>query len=336
MILSLPEELLFCVLSYLDVIPLLRMRSLNKNLYEQCSKDDAGWVRLCQLLWRDKVYVPAEFSTRPSMDSYRRSLHDASSRDFFRHNSKDILCESSYDEFIFDETTEVGPIWSFRFKESAGPDWTSWDPWWNGNQARKFVFLKDGSICYYLFHGTDYQHDDLIPDPETNGRLLPSGEGMILHPSFSMTWRFSARPLDLPPRAMGSYLRITVGGRDVPTYVVRRSPTGNWGFIVESCWGVYTNFDLPLRRVHSNTTNNLATSCSRRNLRNEDHGGEDDDKNFRLLCDDKTMKVTNEIQWREALLYNFGALTLPEGEHASDDFDRMFVFRQVPQSQDTR
>merc|ERR1711862_903469 len=36
--------------------------------------------------------------------------------------------------------------WSFRFKVAAGNDWTSWDPWWNGKNARKFVFLSDGSI----------------------------------------------------------------------------------------------------------------------------------------------------------------------------------------------
>ena len=39
-----------------------------------------------------------------------------------------------------------GPVWSFRFKESAGPDWTDWDPWWRGEKARKMVFLRDGTV----------------------------------------------------------------------------------------------------------------------------------------------------------------------------------------------
>jgi len=41
-----------------------------------------------------------------------------------------------------------------------------------------------------------------------------------------------------------------------------------------------------------------------------------------MLRDDTHMLITNEIQWREAFLYNVGARTLPEGDEATDDFDR--------------
>jgi hypothetical protein len=47
-------------------------------------------------------------------------------------------------------------------------------------------------------------------------------------------------------------------------------------------------------------------------------------KKFNLLADDSTFIITNEVQWREALLYNFGAAVLPEGDTAAEDFDRMF------------
>jgi hypothetical protein len=40
------------------------------------------------------------------------------------------------------------------------------------------------------------------------------------------------------------------------------------------------------------------------------------------LRDDSHLLITNEVQWREAFLYNVGARILPEGEEASDDFDR--------------
>jgi hypothetical protein len=40
------------------------------------------------------------------------------------------------------------------------------------------------------------------------------------------------------------------------------------------------------------------------------------------LRDDSALLITNEIQWREAFLYNVGARVLPEGDDATDEFDR--------------
>jgi hypothetical protein len=40
------------------------------------------------------------------------------------------------------------------------------------------------------------------------------------------------------------------------------------------------------------------------------------------LRDDASLLITNEIQWREAFLYNVGARVLPEGDEAADEFDR--------------
>jgi hypothetical protein len=74
-------------------------------------------------------------------------------------------------------------------------------------------------------------------------------DGSISH--FEMTWRFVEQPMDLPKRRSGSYIRITVDGRDVPTYVVHRSPTGDWGFVIESCWGVFSSTPLPRRQILS-------------------------------------------------------------------------------------
>lgn len=54
--------------------------------------------------------------------------------------------------------------------------------------------------------------------------------------------------MDLPRRRPGSYVRLTVAGRDVPTYAIRRSPNQNWGFVMESCWGLYASFPLPPRQ----------------------------------------------------------------------------------------
>jgi hypothetical protein len=103
-----------------------------------------------------------------------------------------------------------------------------------------------------------------------------------------MHWRFITRPMDLPRRPVGSYIRISIQGRDVPTYQVKRHDA-NWGFVLESCWGVFANFDLPRQGA--------------------------------TTLQDENLSLTNELQWREAFLYNIGNRILPEGEEATEVFD---------------
>merc|ERR1719203_1301877 len=98
-----------------------------------------------------------------------------------------------------------------------------------------------------------------------------------------MRWRFVSSPLDMPYRNIGGYIRITLGNRELPTYIVRRSFSNNWGFVLENCWGIFTSFNVPLKlEIHDTEQDNFNT--------------------------------VENYQWKEALLYNFGANKLPEGE----------------------
>jgi hypothetical protein len=56
----------------------------------------------------------------------------------------------------------------------------------------------------------------------------------------------------------------------------------------------------------------------------DDDGAENRSNNSgeNMLLQDETLTLTNEIQWREAFLYNVGARVLPEGDQAADEFDR--------------
>jgi hypothetical protein len=38
------------------------------------------------------------------------------------------------------------------------------------------------------------------------------------------------------------------------------------------------------------------------------------------LIDDSTMPITSDLQWREALLYNLGATTFPDGINSIESF----------------
>ena len=162
--------------------------------------------------------------------------------------------------------------------------------------------------------------------------------GRLVPPPVSMSWRLVTRPMDLPNRPEGSYLRFSVGGREVPTYSVRRSPTGNWGFVMESCWGLYASFELPPKQSAQQQRQQQRRRLRRTengarwvDVADEDDTGEEDldpDERQRqidsdLMCD-TALEITNEVQWREAFLYNVGARTLPEGEDATDEFDRAF------------
>ena len=310
--------------------------------------------------------------------------------------------------------THTGTVWSFRFKESAGTDWTATDPWYTGLEARKMVFLKDGSVRQYVSavsaaapsernHDNDNNHQDnahaptrLRSDAFRGSTSSPTGSaqssdseslpelispnfgslaldaqhpqppantdndnphrqryhhhhhhnGRLVLPPVSMSWRLVTRPMDLPNRPQGSYLRFSVGGREVPTYSVRRSPTGNWGFVMESCWGLYASFELPPKRSSSHQLQQQQRRRLRRTeagarwveiLENGEEALSPDDQHPRNrpeqrprpqsdaeLMGDAALEITNEVQWREAFLYNVGARTLPEGEDATDEFDRAF------------
>lgn len=329
---SLPDEVICSVLSYLDAELLLEMRCLSRSLRVLASKNSAGWSDLCKRLWKDKIHVLPQARQTAEVDSmtaYRLSVQDAKNRNHIEPH-----------ELIFNPETQKGTIWSFRFKEAAGTDWTSWDPWYRGNSCRRMVLLPNGDVKEYRspITNNDRGGDAFLGETPFAEHIV--GRDDLMDLSVSMTWRFVSRPLDMPSRPQGSYIRFSVAGRDVPTYCVHRSPTKNWGFIMESCWGVYASFELPKRLPGPHNT--------RRRLRlrraQDAHGNwfnvelvasddEDEDDGIgaeghrrssrRLLADDSTFSVSSNLQWREALMYNHGARRLPDGDDGLAEFEQI-------------
>lgn len=113
--------------------------------------------------------------------------------------------------------------------------------------------------------------------------------------NLTMKWRFISHPLDFAPRTkLGGYIRLVVGDREVPTYVVRRLSDGNWGFILESCWGIFCSFDVSSKEASSSNADS-------------------DDTYINSFRDDPQWDtISTQHQWREAMLYNNGANVLPE------------------------
>ena len=107
---------------------------------------------------------------------------------------------------------------------------------------------------------------------------------------------------------------------------------------MESCWGLYASFELGARNERAALEGPAGRRALRRtrngslwvNVEDEanDNAAEEaaNTRNVRrrpnpnMLIEDSTMTVTGVSQWREALLYNIGAVTLPEGS-ALNQFD---------------
>jgi hypothetical protein len=324
----LPDDLASYILSFLDVDSLREASLISRQARILSTRDEAGWRMHCLNLWSRKTFVPLQardlLMSCKAMDAYKLSIYDANSREEIRP-----------EELCFDVCRGEGVIWGFRFKESAGSIWTSLDPWWSGGNARKMVFLRDGTV------------KEIVQSHDVSQFVLYPPFHDVAHDasrSFQkdgMTWRFVEQPMDLPQRARGSYIRLTVDGREVPTYVVRRSQTGDWGFVMESCWGVY--FMTPLTSLNVLASQHMRVRGPRIRLRRTLDGAcwvnvdgietdsEDDaiDEQVHQSVD-TICTISPRRQWREALLYNFGAKSLPEGEYARAEFDRVWnqSFRQ--------
>lgn len=251
--LDLPDALLGHCASFLSAPEvLLKLAPLNERLCQVARHDGAGWKERVDWLERSHQFLSFDPSRSSCwLDTYRSAWWDLRRRQFIRIN-----------ELCYDVS---GTVFQFRFKAAAGSDWTEQDPWYTRGEARRIVFLRDG----------------------TCRQLLADGKLSEVAPNQTYTWRWVARPMDFPRRSenTGHYVRLSISGRDVPTYSIRRSETGNGGFVMESCWGLFCSFDM---------TNELQE------------------------------RLTNEIQWREAFLYNVGSATLPEGEEAAEQFDRVW------------
>ena len=324
----LPDDLLAHLATFLNVGSLKQARTVNRKFHRILSQDKAGWKDHLQRLWSRRLHVPPQERLEAhatAIEAYRASCQDARLRHAVQLN-----------ELLFDPTQPQsnpkcsGTIWSFRFKQVAGNEWTSGDPWHRGLDPRQLVFLANGSVRQLVWHHTTQPRTYTLHAAFYDAPNLMNG-------GLDIRWRFVHQPIDMPKKESGAYVRLTIAGRDVPTYIVHRSPVGDWGWIMENCWGVFSSSPLP-RRILPPAQPPVAVPRMR--LRRDRQGGarwldvsgvESDDEeesdglppqNKQDLLQDSNLHVTCRWQWREALLYNLGASVLPDGPNATADFDR--------------
>ena len=443
-ILSLPDELLAAIGTYLNVGSLKQARLVCHKWNTVLSTNTAGWTAHCQRLWhRKQGLVPPSLvnasmgidddnddaafgipkgsgtvSNNPTtIPKTKSAIHNSSSMTPDRpslstppstHNGNTTSALRAYqascrdarlrhlvhwEELVYDPIHGHSTIWEFRCKHAAGPAWTAMDPWHAGKAPRKMVFLPNGSV-QQIMTTKETTHDN--NDEPKGGPLIRLGPPFADPSSTNnsnefwedlpVTWRFIKHPLDLPAKTVGAYVRLTVGGRELPVYLVHRSPTGNWGFLMENCWGVFASFALPPKQNKTTTTittpcgeplssndsletldsypgpmqergtltryqdsdcipsRNVGQSTTTTILHPENNNGlhrmeqqrgtsqpkaasEQDDERCRTwrkrdLLEDESLSVTRQWQWREALLFNMGATTLPQGPNATQLFEQ--------------
>jgi hypothetical protein len=346
-VVMLPDEVWYRIGQYCDVPDLYHLRQCHPKLRRLLSHNAAGWKNHCRLLWRNRYHVCPAAVAMVAMPSdnddnesncgggrgreRRRQKHAPSSQQRPQQDNDDEYnhlraYEMSVRDAVRDTLTDdelCATIWWFRFKESAGQDWIRDDPWHRGGQAVRMVFLRDGRVVN-------------VPTNNNNAAQLLAG--------LVISWQW----IEWPARGRGAYLRLTVSGRDVPTYIVRRFAP-NWGFLMENCWGVFASFELPAKKMIPTTTTGLLLlqlttgpassppqqhSHQRDDPTSDDVGGGPPRKRPRqttaatggkkVTIDDLTTEcyfiVNGQNQWREAFLYNIGARHIPHGPNAMEAF----------------
>ena len=156
-----------------------------------------------------------------------RLLHESGrSKEAFKHS----MLDSERTAITKEELTSL--LFYFRFKEVAGSYWTDQDPFWQKQEPLKISFTQAGTLVGFPW--------DVL----------------------EAKWRF----VDKTGRTCqnkGSFIRVSVNERSVPTYMVSRH--SNWGFIMQvqhgiiqlpstplqlnlcsqNCWVVYFSFPMP-------------------------------------------------------------------------------------------
>lgn len=204
-------------LSFLPVRDVARCAALNSRVLASALSNSV-WDPFCEQLWRGKAVLRKFVELRESgnpREAFKQSLADS-------HRT------------VITKGELLSITWSFRFKASAGENWQSNDPWWIGEPATQARFQSDGSARF------------------ARGKLFGQ-QPPILRWRFV---RFSEEALSALNQESGGAVddfsafgargvRARVMGREVPTYCIRRNKR-NWGWVMESCWVVWSSWPMPL------------------------------------------------------------------------------------------
>jgi len=125
----LPAEMFTYILLWLKDKDILSCALVNQA-WRNASVSKEVWQELCDVLWRDKVYVPQKIRELKATDpqtAYKNSIEDS---------KRSVITEEEL----------CGFDWYFRFKEDEGAWYADSDPWINGRAPSHHKYHTDGKI----------------------------------------------------------------------------------------------------------------------------------------------------------------------------------------------
>ena len=245
------RDALSSISAVLELADLARLSTVNQFFATSVKADRGLWDSICAKTFHGKACVASEAKRLRTDGDPRSALRVA-----LADSRRATLTEEEICSFE----------WNFRFKEAAGPGWCEEDPYWQGAEGGP-AKIKFGPLTERGY-----------PASEQTGQVSASGFEMLTQRRLLWSWARSRGP-------HGGHVQIRVDGMRVPTYVVSRHAP-NWGWLMQSCWVLYTSFPMPAR-------------------------GTDAD------LEDDALDVTVTTQAHEAQAYNTGVTF--DAPNASDD-----------------
>ena len=239
---AMPDAVLAAVLDRCCVATLLRLRAACRSLRALASAD-AQWRPRAAALWegKDPLLVGRWSSAEPPLfRSYFGSIREAA------------RCPVSAADLCGPE------VWCFRFKAAAGDSWVAKDPWWQRKPAIRLRLLP-GSSGTCRANGRVQAVSDGRPFWGTKGSVAGRWTMHTLRQSGYVGEHANGAaaeqdlidatpwPQWLPePWSPPATTAVEINGH--PPYVVGRHPQ-TWRLYMQSCWCVWTAFDMPARGV---------------------------------------------------------------------------------------
>ncbi|CAM9284730.1 unnamed protein product, partial [Pylaiella littoralis] len=262
-------------LQFLDAPDIARCGAANRFMYKAAG-DEGVWRAARDRLWERKVFVPQSSRAMSSAKAgYIDSLRD-SLRTWLEPEELTSFC------WWFRFKQQAGEAWTAqdpwyrnekrgkcRKKKNSCVDFPLCDPGWSVDLPercrvslwRPLALGSDGGLQGRPHSSTPWRHvapargtNSGEQQPQQHQHIRPTSRLITPPPprflecssnQASISWQFVDRA-GRRTGPTGSFLRVRIGGRAVPTYIVSRHPS-NWGFLLESCWTLYTSWEMPPR-----------------------------------------------------------------------------------------
>ena len=275
---------------------------VNKEWYDS-TRSPVVWMLLLQRYWSQLSYVPKHLKdglmilspenrcrirkeiNNNSKNNKENNHH--SNNDIYQNNTnsvgnnlinifKNTIKDTKRNVLTLEELTSFH--WNFRFKKAAGHGWYSQDPYWSSSkECIKIKFNRDGTTTRSL-------------------------GGNTIWTEVSVTWRWGNSDTREPGSGTPcNFLRATVEGRDVPRYILSRHPVHK-GFILQSCWTVYTSFEMPKLGTDPYMDDEAL------NLNYKEQGTEVLAYNSGIYDDENDIEITVQEESAETIIIEFGPL----------------------------